>query len=224
MKPFSWSYSRLKNFETCPKRHYHYDVAKDVKEPDSEQLFEGNTLHKQAADYLSNGKELPSGRKVLKSWCDRILAGCQALNAKLLVEQKLAITSDFGACPWFGDQAWFRAIGDVVAVSGDGSVGLIVDWKTGKILEDSCQLALAAACVFAHYPSVQRVRSEFVWLAHDANTPEVFTRQGIVDMWRSVWPRIAELKRAYETQSYPAKPGRLCRKWCAVEKCPHHGE
>ena len=44
-KAFAWSYSRLKNFESCPKRHYHVDVVKDVREEESEQLKWGNALH-----------------------------------------------------------------------------------------------------------------------------------------------------------------------------------
>ena len=35
-KSFAWSYSKLKNFETCPKRSWHLDVARDIKEPEGE--------------------------------------------------------------------------------------------------------------------------------------------------------------------------------------------
>ena len=40
-KAFSWSYTKLKNYETCPKRHFHYDVRKDIKEPEGEARREG---------------------------------------------------------------------------------------------------------------------------------------------------------------------------------------
>src|SRR5205807_2231069 len=80
-------------------------------------------------------------------------------NVRILVEQQLAINADFGPVPWFDSAAWFRGIGDVIKIVGP--VALIVDWKTGKIVEDSQQLALMAACVFAHHPEVQKVRSEF---------------------------------------------------------------
>ena len=29
---------------------------------------------------------------------------------------------------------------------------------------------------------------------------------------------------AYDTTTYPAKPGPLCRRYCPVAACPHHGE
>ena len=49
-KPFAWSYSRLKNFESCPKRHWHLDIQKDIKEEEGEALLWGNVVHKALAD------------------------------------------------------------------------------------------------------------------------------------------------------------------------------
>lgn len=217
-KPFSWSYSRLKNFETCPKRHYHIDIAKDVKEDDeSEALLWGNEVHKALAKRMADGTPLPPAMKQFEGWCGRILTG----QGKILVEQKLAITKDFGATQFFGRGAWFRGVGDVIKLVGN--VALIVDWKTGRILEDSVQLALMAQCVFAHYPDVLRVRSEFIWLKEDANTRGDFSRDDMAGLWRSLWPRIELMKTAAEQMNYPPKPGGLCRRWCPVTQCPHHG-
>ncbi|HLL29018.1 MAG TPA: PD-(D/E)XK nuclease family protein [Xanthobacteraceae bacterium] len=221
-KPFTWSYSRLKNFETCPKRHYHLEVAKDVKEEESEQLLWGNQVHAACAARIAKNTPLPITMTSFEPWCQKILAGADQPGVRILVEQKLAITKEFGPCGFFDAPVWFRAVGDVIKVAGP--VALIVDWKTGKIVEDSVQLALAAACVFAHYPEVQKVRSEFIWLKENASTREDFTREGMVELWKGLWPRIESLKHAYETNSYPAKPGRLCRNWCPVKQCPYHGE
>jgi len=217
-KPFAWSYSKLKNFETCPKRHYEIDVAKNIKEEDSDELKWGNTIHKSAAKHLGEGAPLIQGTEVLQPWCDRIKAG----GGTILVEQKLAITRDFGKCDWFDRNAWYRGIGDVIKIVGD--VALVVDWKTGKILEDSVQLALMAQCVFAHHPEVTHVRSEFVWLKEDASSREDFSRDDMAGLWRLLWPRLELLEHAHNTTTYPAKPGRLCRKWCPVQSCPHWGK
>lgn len=217
-KKFAWSYSKIKNYDTCPKRYYHVDVAKDVKEEESEALMWGNEVHKALADRLSQGTALPGGMKIYEPWCERILTG----EGNILVEQKLAITEDFGPTKYFAPDVWFRAIGDVIKIAGP--VALIADWKTGKIIEDSQQLALAAACVFAHYPEVKRVRSEFIWLKEDATTRADYSRDDMPDMWRGLWPRIEALKQAHETLSFPAKPGFLCKRYCPVRSCPHHGE
>lgn len=217
-KAFSWSYSKLKNFESCPKRHWHIDLAKDVKEEESEELAWGNAVHDALAKRIKDGKELPVPMKAYEPWCQKILKA----PGTNLVEQKLAITADFAPTTFFDKSAWFRAVGDVIKLNGP--VALIADWKTGKILEDSQQLALSAACVFAHYPSVKMVRSEFIWLKEDASSRADFARDDMPHMWKNIWPRIEALKRAHETGEYPAKPGYFCRRYCPVAKCPHHGE
>jgi len=164
-KPFSWSYSRIKNFETCPKRYYEVDVAKNVQEEDSDQLAFGNKLHSAFAAYLSKGTPLPPDLITYQEDVDRV-AG---MNGTMLVEQKLAITKDFGPCDYFARNAWFRAQGDVLRIAG--RVAYCGDWKTGKVKEDSVQLALVAACVFAHHPAVLAVKTEFIWMALPALLP-----------------------------------------------------
>lgn len=218
-KEWAWSYSKLKNFETCPKRHYHYDIVKDVQEPESDQLKDGNFKHEVLAKRLGPKKiPLPPQVSELEPWAARMEAG----PGTLLVEQKYAIKRDFSPCTYFDKQTWYRAIGDVVKINGP--VGLVVDWKTGKIVEDSVQLFLMAACMFAHYPELMRVRSEFIWLKEDATTRQDFKREEMHGHWASLLPRVAILEQASQTMTYPAKPGFLCKRWCAVTKCPHHGE
>lgn len=217
-KPFAWSYSKLKNYETCPKRHFHYDIAKDVKEPESEELAYGNLLHKEIANRISKGKPMLSVFAEYEPWAVKMLTG----PGNILVEQQLAIMRDFSPCPWFDKRTWFRGIGDVIKLSAP--VALIIDWKTGKIVEDSSQLMLMAQCVFSHYPEIQAVRSAFVWLKHDAKTEQVFKRVDMPGQWAGLLPRVNQLEQANQTMTYPAKPGYLCKRWCAVNACPHHGE
>ena len=217
-KPFAWSYSKLKNFETCPKRHYHVDIAKDVREEESEQLVYGNEAHKALAARIEKGTPLPLPFKHFEEWVERLNID----TGTMLVEQKYAIRKDFTPCGYFDRDVWYRGIGDVVKIHG--TVALIADWKTGKISEDGTQLALMAQCVFSHFPEVQKVRSEFIWLKEGASSREDFARTDMPGIWAALLPRIAQLEHADETQSYPAKPGFLCRRWCPVAKCPHHGE
>lgn len=216
-KPFAWSYSKLKNFETCPKRSWHYDHAKDIKEEESEQLQYGNTVHKVLAEAIEGKAPLPKHFSHLQPWVDKVTAG----GNKILVEQQLAITKDFGPTEWFGKDAWYRGIGDVIKVAGP--VAAAVDWKTGKINEDGVQLALMAACVFAHHPEIQKIRTEFVWLKEDATTRADFSRADMPKVWSGVLPRVQALENAVKMVEFPPKPGFLCRKWCGVTSCPHNG-
>lgn len=216
-KAFAWSYSKLKNYETCPKRYYNVDVAKVVKEEESEQLQYGNMLHKALAEAISGKNPLPEPFSGLQAWVDKVTR----TEGEVLVEQQLAITKELGPTEWFGKDAWYRGIADVIKIVGP--VAVVLDWKTGKILEDGVQLALMAQCVFAHHPKVEKIRTEFVWLKEDATTRADFTRSDMVNVWNGLLPRVRQLEEAHTSATFPPKPGYLCRKWCPVDSCPHHG-
>ncbi len=111
----------------------------------------------------------------------------------------------------------------IVGSPDTGQVALAIDWKTGKILEDGVQLALMAQCVFSHYPTVQKIRTEFIWLKEDATTRADFTRADMVKVWAGVLPRVQLLENAIKTANFPPKPGGLCRRFCPIVACPHHG-
>ena len=68
-------------------------------------------------------------------------------GAVVASEQMLAIDKDFSPCEWFAKNAWYRAKVDASWRLRDRAG--IIDWKTGKIVEDSVQLMLSAACMFS---------------------------------------------------------------------------
>ncbi len=221
-KGYAWSYSKLKNYETCPKKHYEVDVAKNFSEDKNDDpntpLNRGNRGHAQLALALTTRQPIDAEFKELQPWVDRVLAG----PGQLLVEQKYAITRDFGATTYFGSDVWFRGIGDVVRLNGP--VALVLDWKFGKVLDDPVQLMLMAQCIFSHYPEVRKVRSEYVWLKDDCTQPEVFSRKEVADKWVDLMERVNQLELADKLQEYPPKPSGLCMKWCPVSSCKYHGK
>lgn len=221
-KPFAWSYSKLKNFEDCPKRYYAVDVAKQFSEDkDNESLKYGEIVHESLADRINHGHTpLPAHLKGLEKYAEKVLKGTTP-DTTILVEQQLAINENFKATQWFGSDAWFRGIADVIKMRGP--IAAVLDWKTGKILEDGIQLALMAQCVFAHHEQIQRIRTEFVWIKEDAITRADFSRADMADVWAGLLPRVTTLKLAHETMNFPPKPGGLCKRWCVVQSCPHHG-
>lgn len=216
-KPFSWSYSQLTGFETCPKRYYHYSILKDVSEPESAELREGNELHR-AFDKRLKGIELPAKFRKYEP----LLAAIAAAPGRLFSEQKLAISSAFQPSAWFGDGAWLRTVIDAMKL-GD-TWARIFDWKTGKPKEDTTQLALMSAAVFAQHSDVRRVRASLVFLNHEGPpVAETFTREGMVAVWGNVLPRVKELEHARNTNTYEPRPSGLCKRYCAVKSCPFHG-
>jgi len=160
-RPFSWSFSKLKNYETCPKRHYHVDVVRDVREPESEELKFGNELHDALAKRLGPNKiPLPAGFAKYEVNAAKVdfPPGYPVGNAKLLVEQKLAITKDYAPCDWKSNEAWYRGIADVLKVAkamAEASPGLM-DRKAGHeadYIERTIKKVMAL-------PEVQKIRAE----------------------------------------------------------------
>lgn len=235
VKVWNWSYSKLKNYETCPRRHYEIDVAKNYaeKKVPGGPLDWGDKVHTAMADALTDAApkapdgsgivvglpgQLPPEMSSYQHWIEKVKQG----PGRLLTEQKYAITEDFKATQYFANNVWYRGIGDVVRVNGD--VGLILDWKTGSKKEDPVQLLLMAQCLFSFYPLLRVVRSEFIWLQDDDHSQEIITRQRLALEWVGILDRVAALKDANTAQSYPPKAGALCKKWCVVQSCPFWGK
>ncbi len=227
-KPFSFSYSKIKNYETCPKRHYHCDIINDPEatDPDKEpyELSEGKKVHDALAKAIEKGIPLPAKYAHYQQWVTYALS----CPGKIEVEKQYAIDDTFQPTDWFAKdtpktkRAWHRSIADVVGIHGPVAVAL--DWKTGKPLDDGVQLSLVAACIMAHHPGVMAVRTEFVWLAHGAVSRVNVHRRDLPGMWAGVLPRVYLYENALKTNTFPPKPGYLCRRYCSVKSCPHNGE
>lgn len=223
-RPFSWSWSRLKNYRTCPKRHYHLDLAKDVKEEESEQLKWGHSVHAALAKRVDQGFILPAEMSRYDKWVQRIFS-TRGPDVKIKVENKLAIDEQFQPCGFFDGAAWFRAVVDVLAVLPPAArAAYTIDWKTGNVDPEFEQLALSAQTVFSHYPDVDEVLAIYVWLGHDTETVKIYRRGELQDMWNSVLPLVKEMKLAADTVTYPPKPSGLCKRYCPITSCPYHGK
>jgi hypothetical protein len=232
----SWSYSKLKNWRTCPRRHYHADIAKDFREDDTSDAIQyGKAVHEALAQRIKAGtpipKHLANADPGLEKWAVKVVGEFQsAINfewknpgQKLLVENQLAITKDFGPCEWFDKKVpvWHRSVLDVIKINGP--VALSIDWKTGKITEESEQLLISTQCVFAHFPEVQVVRTKFVWLKEDAETTLDVTREHMPMLWAKLLPELAQYEKAVTENNFPPRPNELCGRWCPVLSCEHNG-
>ena len=217
-KAFAWSYSGLKAFETCARQYNEVQRLKNFKGTKGPELVWGDRVHKALAAALADNVALPDEMMLYREWLEKVRVG----PGQLYVEQKYALTKDFRPTTYFASDVWFRGIGDAVRVYG--SVALVVDWKTGKVLDDPVQLLLMALCVFNHFPKVQRVKCAFVWLKYDTQSQMVFSRQEMADNLIGVLDRVSAMHYAYVTDDYPPHPSGLCRKHCPVASCQYWGK
>jgi hypothetical protein len=214
---FAWSYSQLKNYETCPKRYYHYNVAKDVKEPESDNMREGWALHKAFELRVKNNTPLPLGMTQYEKLIVRILSQ----SGQVYAEQKLAMTSSFTPTAYFAKDVWCRSQLDFTSIKDTTATTL--DWKTGKPKEDLTQMQIASAMLMCHMPSLQRVKVGLVFVGHGQVESGEFTRDDLTEIWGELLPRVKAVEKARATAEYPPKPSGLCKRYCAVVSCPHHG-
>jgi len=227
-KPFSWSWSRLKNWRTCPKRFYEIDVAKNYVEPEAGALKWGHEVHEALANRIAKGAPLPESMRDYDVWPQKMIALGKA-GTRMLVENKLAMSQEFTPTRFFDADTWFRGVVDVLGIGNETAISL--DWKTGgKISPEFEQLGLSAQLIFANYPKVNEVQTAYIWLGHtDDNgkvltTKETYRRENMVPLWNELWPEINQMTEAHRTVTYPPNPSGLCKRHCPVVSCPYHGK
>lgn len=216
----AWSYSRLNNFETCPKKFWHQSVKKDVFEAEGEAMRYGKLVHKALELRVGKKKPLPLNLRHLERYAKAL---CGA-NGDKLTEQQLAIDSNFDPCDWFSKQTWCRAIIDLAIVKPPHAV--VFDYKTGRISDDFTQLRLAGVLLMLHMPEIQTVDLSYLWTKEKKITSyeRALTRDDIKTVVIELMPRLKKYEKAHRTENFPARPGYLCKKYCPVVACPYHGE
>jgi hypothetical protein len=219
---FAWSFSRLGTFETCPKKYYETTIAKNVVEKENEGGNWGTLAHDALKNYLGFGTPLPVDMTAYQKWADAVKNG----PGNLLVEQKFALTKDFQPTTWMAKNVWVRIIGDAVRIweKGSHAIALYTDWKTGgTIKNDDTQLAVSAQAIFSYFPQVEKIRTKYVWLSHDADYDKVYTRPDLAAVWSELFDRVGNMERAVTSGAFPPRPSGLCVRHCPVNTCPFWG-
>lgn len=224
------SYSRLAVFEQCEARFDYQYVSKRVQDSHNEASAYGDRVHKTLEAIGNAGKQGETALAAAKSMAstdeerqtvdkfgplvERILAQ----PGDKLFEHQMAVNRQLQPAGWFDKDVWIRSIADVLVVNGDTAYCL--DWKTGKVKDNPTQLQLFAAMVMWHYPQVQRVKTSFVWIAHDEVTNAHYERRFLDALWRALEPRFTKVQETIDLGVFKTKPSGLCG-WCpAKDICP----
>lgn len=223
-KKFAWSWSKLKNWRSCPKRHYHIDLAKDVKEAPSEALMWGDEFHEAMAKRVSAGTNLPKTMARYDYW-PALMHDHKLAGAKVQTEIRLAMDEEFQPTSWFDANTWVRCVVDVLYLAPWRREAAAVDWKTGKKIEPEFeQLGITSSIIMAHHDDIDTVHTAYQWAAHDTYTVNTYKRQEMTPIWASLMPEVKQMEEAARTLTYPPKPSALCIRWCPVTQCVYHGK
>ncbi len=217
-KPFSWSYTALTSFETCPRRHYETKVAKTVREHEGEALLWGNDVHRALEKRALDKTPLPSS---MQQWEPLVSKICDKAK-NIRGEQKLAINERYEPRKFFDKDVWCRGVVDLSIRSGDRILAL--DWKTGKRKQDPSQLMLFAALLMHTYREIEEVITGYVWLKERKVDRQTYTSKQLGGIWQQLLPRVTRLESAHITGNWPPKPSGLCRAHCPCKTCEFNGQ
>ncbi len=216
MKPFTWSYSALTTYETCPKKYFHLYVAKDIKDSDSSFSADGKIIHDAMKKRVCDGKPFDLPLRHLEP----MAAKFAAIPGDKYGEMKLAITREYEPCDYFDPKVFVRVVIDLAIVQG--KTAIVIDWKTGKVKDDPTQMGLTAAVLSRWMPEITTFKTIFVWLQSKQLTPKNYVPSDFAPVvWNNLLPRVAKIETARKTTDFPAKPSGLCG-WCPVTTCPHY--
>jgi len=209
----NWSYSRLKDFMGCPRRHYETQIAKNFQQPYTQALRYGNAVHKALEKYAVDGTPLPNNYKRYQGYVDGILE----IEGNKYPEYKMGLLPNRKACDYEDKNRWVRGIADMIIVDGD--MAHIVDYKTGSAnYPDPMQLKLMGLMVFAHFPEVLNIKAALFFIMHNVIVDEAYTRDQTDDLWAHFAPHLARWEAAHATNEWLANPTVLCG-YCAVRTC-----
>jgi RecB family exonuclease len=212
----AFSYSRLNNFEQCPKKFYAISIAKTFKEEESEAMTYGSAVHKALELRVARGTPLPGHLTHLEP----VVAPLAASPGTKKAEFQMAINGSMEPVSWFGKDVYCRAIADLVV--DRGTKAALFDYKTGKKSDDFMQLKLTGSLYFQHAPAVQQITLAFIWTKDKTITKTVIERDEMGELWSALMPRVDRYQEAFRTMDFPPRPGRHCR-WCPVKSCPSWG-
>ena len=224
VKPPAWSYSSITLFDQCPKKYYHLRVAKDIKEPDSEAMMYGKDVHTAAENFMRDGTPVPEKYAFMRPLLDKL----KAIPGDKHCEIKMGLKRVDGrlvACGFLDKDVWYRGVADLIIVNKEKGEARVIDYKTGKSAKyaDTKQLALMAACVFAHFPEVKKVKAGLLFVVSSEFVKTDYSAESGFTIFSELDEVLASRDVAYETEVFNPKRNFSCKAWCPVLICPHNG-
>lgn len=211
----TYSYSALKQFETCPRQFYEVRVLKKHPRQETEATIWGTQVHLAAEEYIRDGKafefDFPGQDTVVAL---SKLQGEKHCELEMAVNDKLEPVA-------FGDPtAMLRGIADVVVIKEDRA--FTGDWKTGgSKYPDVAQLELMALFLFAKFPEIQKSHGALLFLKDGAVVQKITKREDSGKLWPNWIGKINRVEAAHETGVWNPKSSGLCAGYCPVTECEH---
>lgn len=210
-----WSYTNLRDADTCLRLYHHKHILKDTPFEESEASRWGNRVHTAMENRLKSGKPLADGMQAYEQFVPE-----KSGHLRGLIEAKLGILADGTACDFFAADVWGRGKVDFALLNMEHHHAAIVDWKTGKMREDPDELEIFAVLLKAKYPALERITGWYVWLK-ECRLGKVHDLSDTNGKLANIKYRVQKLQEALKMDAWPARQNPLCP-WCGVKSCEFH--
>lgn len=209
-----WSFSALRDFETCSYRIFLAKVEKapqPVIEDPNHPLERGKRIHTEAEEFIKGENGLT--RNLRK--CESTLEQLHELYEQGLVdvEEKWGLDRQWRPVSWDNPECWGMVRLDAM-VHGDRGLH-VYDHKTGKSWNKDVahiqQMQLYAIAAFMYFPDTTLVETSLLYLDEGKESSRVYTRSALADLLPR-WQARAE--RLTSATAFPAKPNKGNCRFC----------
>jgi hypothetical protein len=222
---FQWSFTKLRDYRTCPKKFHEVTILKKFQESKTPALDDGDRLHAAFTRRVEKNIPMPTAYQEFNDWGDEA-AKIMMPGQVNMCEKEIALTRELRPTGYFDNDVWVRIKIDLLKLfphTNNQALAQVIDYKTGKPHEEIIQLALYAQGVFSSFRNVIAVRTEFWWTQIKDKTHEMFSRDDMTELWNELLPELHNMEVAQQSNNYPAKKNGLCRAHCPVITCEHNG-
>lgn len=216
-----WSYSMVKDFDTCPKQYYHKRILKEIPFVETEQIRYGNEFHKAVELYINDEIALPKHFEFAKEAVDKLLTRGDFYVAEI----EGAVTEDSVPTRYWGSDAWYRAKVDLFIRNQEKKIGYAIDWKTGgnPNYADPNQLEANSLILFRKYPEIDKIKGGLFFVLKSKLLTYEFHKKDYPQIWSKWVKKHKRVVDAHKTGVFNPRPSGLCKKHCPVTDCPYNG-
>lgn len=215
-----WSFSGLKDFESCARKYHEVKVLQRYPREDSAQSIYGKQLHSAAEEFVRDGTPLPTEFGFLLP----VLEAVRAKEGTVLCELEMALKQDLTPCPFLDDDYWVRGIADVVIINKRKQSACVLDYKSGSDkYADTGQLVLMALLLFRHFPKLKVVYGGLLFVLRGTMQTRTIRVEDAPEHWAKYRSRVKRIDAAHEHGQWPPSQSGLCRKHCVVTTCEFNG-
>lgn len=218
----TWSFSRLKDFESCKyKALLKYSEKRPQDHMDMTAADRGTRIHSDCESFVKGEGPFTKEMKRFADYFSKLKAKYEAGEVQL--EENWGFTADWERTGWFDDNVWCRMkldnfiVEDTVSIEGEISpcTAVATDYKSGKQYGNEVshgqQGMLYVLGSFLRYPTLEECDIEFVYLDQGTHTRKFYSREKAMKFLPSWNERALRMTTA---EDFPPNPNKITCMWC----------